>query len=214
MQMNKIQHPDLPIADSRFHILVGPKNWNRLPATIRQRFGKRVRGGDSVTYQGIVSAMQMNWAGRVFAQAARLIGAPLTYDLSSVGRPAVVIVTEDIAGDGQFWVRQYGRQSGFPQVVHSSKRFAGPTGLEEYIGYGIGMALKVEASETALLFKSDHYFLSILGRRVRLPKHLSPGALVVGHHDLADGKFRFSLSLKSKLFGQLIHQDAIFEDSK
>jgi len=150
--------------------------------------------------------------GRLLANVTRIIGAPLPYDESSMRQPAVVVVTEDCVGDGQFWVRQYGRASGFPQVVHSSKRFAGPTGLEEYIGFGIGMALKVEATDDALLFKSDHYFVEIAGFRVKLPKALSPGALVIGHHDLGGAAFRFSLHLRNKLFGDLIRQDAEFVD--
>ena len=200
--------------DNRFSRLVGRDVWQDLCPAVRKRFGKRLNGGASVTYQGRVVAMGMNWAGRILSNTARLIGAPLPYDLSSVGQPAVVTVTEDIARDGQFWIRQYGRKSGFPQVVHSSKRFAGPTGLEEYIGYGIGMALKVSVEQSALLFKSDHYFLQIFGRRIRIPRALSPGALVIGHHDMGNGQFRFSLDLRHRLFGQMIYQDAIFNDGE
>lgn len=200
--------------DDRFAKLVGRKAWHRLCPAVRRRFGKRLKGGVSVAYQGKVVSMQMNRAGRVLANAARIIGAPLPYDLSSIDQPAVVTVTEDIAGSGQFWIRQYGRKAGFPQVVHSSKRFAGPTGLEEYIGYGIGMALKVSVMGQDLLFKSDHYFAQIFGWRVRLPRVLSPGALVIGHHDMGDGQFRFSLDLSHRLFGQMIYQDAIFNDGK
>lgn len=213
MQFHEIPHRDLPCPDDRFSGLLGSDNWMKLPAAIRRRFGKRVRGGASVTYQGVVTKMQMNRAGRLLAHAARLIGAPLPYDLSCVGKPAVVIVTEDIAGNGQFWIRQYGREVGFPQMIHSSKRFAGATGLEEYIGYGIGMALRVEVENGALLFKSDHYFLSLLGWRVRVPRLLAPGQLVVGHHNLGDGRFRFSMRIDHKYLGEVLCQDAVFEDA-
>lgn len=214
MQFQDIPHRDLPCPDHRFSNLLGPDNWVKLPPAIRRRFGKRVRGGASVAYQGVVTKMQMNWSGRLLAHALRLIGAPLPYDASCVGKPAVVIVTEDIAGNGQFWIRQYGRASGFPQIVQSSKRFAGQTGLEEYIGYGIGMALNVAVKDQALLFKSDHYFLTIFGRRLRIPRLVAPGALVIGHHDLGNGKFRFSMRLDHKVLGHVFSQDAIFEDAK
>jgi hypothetical protein len=200
--------------DDRFAKLAGPNAWAGLRPAVRKRFGKRLQGGASVAYQGRVVSMQMNRAGRILATAARLIGAPLPYDLSCVDQPAVVTVTEDIAGSGQFWIRQYGRKAGFPQVIHSSKRFAGPTGLEEYIGYGIGMALKVSVEKQDLLFKSDHYFVQFFGRRLRLPRALSPGALVIGHHDMGNGQFRFSLDLRHRLFGRMIFQDAIFNDGK
>ncbi|MEP0469054.1 MAG: DUF4166 domain-containing protein [Roseobacter sp.] len=200
--------------DDRFAKLAGHDAWDGLRPAVRKRFGRRLKGGVSVAYQGKVVSMQMNLAGRILAHTARIIGAPLPYDLSSVDQPAVVTVTEDIAGSGQFWIRQYGRKAGFPQVVHSSKRFAGPTGLEEYIGYGIGMALKVSVEGQDLLFKSDHYFLQVFGRRLRLPRVLSPGALVIGHHDMGNGQFRFSLDLHHRLFGQVIYQDAIFHDGK
>ncbi len=206
--------PSAAIADLRFRQLLGPGGWNRLPHAIQKRFGKRLKGGDSVSYQGVVTDMRMSRAGRILAQVARLVGAPLPFDMTSVDRPAVVIVTEDVASSGQFWIRQYGRAKGFPQTVHSSKRFAGPTGLEEYIGYGIGMALRVEATENALLFKSDHFFVQLMGRRFRLPCILSPGALVIGHHDLGAGKFAFALNLHNRFFGELIAQDAVFQDAK
>lgn len=214
MKTNVLAHPALAQSDRRFRDLLGDQDWMRLPAAVRRRFGKRLKGGASIAYQGKVTSMRMHTAGWILAQAARLVGAPLPYDISSVNQPAVVVVTEDIASNGQFWIRQYGRKCGFPQVVHSSKRFAGPTGLEEYLGYGIGMALRVEARDDALLFKSDHYFVALAGHRVRLPRFLSPGSLTIGHHDMGGGWFRFSLRLRHRLLGELIEQDAIFQDAK
>lgn len=198
--------------DDRFQKLLGQKQWMRLPKAIRKRFGKRFKKGQSVSYQGIITDMKMSKAGWVFAQAARLIGAPLPFERNSIHQPAVVIVTEDQETNGQFWIRQYGREKGFPQVVHSSKRFAGPTGLEEYIGYGIGMALKLEADEHALFFRSDHYFVQVFGKRIRLPKWLVPFNLEIGHHDLGNNRFAFTLDLESGLLGQMINQNAVFMD--
>lgn len=206
-----LQRPPV-LTDHRFRKLLGEDAWFKLPAAVRRRFGKRLRGGESVVYQGQVIAMHMNLAGRLLAQLARLVGAPLPHDLSSLNQPAVVSVTEDCAGDGQFWLRQYGRRTGFPQVIHSSKRFAGPTGIEEYIGFGIGIALKVSADCDGLTFRSDHYFLQAAGWRLRLPAWLQPGRLTITHKDLGGPGFRFSLSLKSRLFGRLICQDALFQD--
>lgn len=203
-----------PLEDGRFRALLGDAAWSRLPAPVRARFGKRLKPGDSVAYQGVVKQMFMTRAGWVLAQACRLIGAPLPFDPYAVGVPAVVVVTEDTATNGQFWIRQYGRRNGFPQTVHSSKRFAGPTGLEEYVGYGVGMALTVETTETALLFKSDHYFVTLFGRRFRLPALLSPGRLTIGHHERGGGRFAFTLSLMHPYLGVIIHQKVDFIEKK
>ena len=203
-----------PQRDERFRALLGEKGWFRLPRAIRNRFGKRVSGGESVTYQGAVVNMRMNFAGRFLAQALRLVGSPLPFDLSMVGQPAVVVVTEDCESNGQFWVRQYGRAKGFPHIVHSSKRFAGPTGLEEYIGFGIGMSLRVEAESDALLFKSDRYFFEFLGLRLYLPRIFAPGDLVIAHQALGEDRFMFSLDLSHPVFGAMIQQDALFQDAQ
>ena len=203
---------DQILVDNRFKDLVGQNAWRTLPQQVQKRFGYRPRNGASVVYQGKVVAMRMSLMGRLVAQIARLIGGPLPYDASSLNQPAIVTVTEDCTGPGQFWVRQYGRATGFPQVIHSSKRFAGPTGIEEYIGTGIGLALRVSASPNGIHFVSDHYFLQVGRRKFRLPKWLQPGTLSIAHENLGGVRFLFSLKLTSRLLGDLIQQDAVFHD--
>jgi len=97
-------------------------------------------------------------------------------------------------------------------VIHSSKRFAGPTGLEEYVGRGVGMTLKVYVREGALIFRSQDYFFELLGRRVILPKWLCPGALSVTHAELPDQKFSFTLQIIHPRLGLLVRQMAIFRE--
>ena len=130
------------LGDLRFRALLSEADWLALPHTIRRRFSKRLSGGNTTVYVGEVIETRMSAAGWLLAQAARLIGGPLPVSRDA-HVPSVVTVTEDVATNGQHWTRLYARRRGFPQVVHSSKRFAGPTGLEEYVGCGVGMALTI-----------------------------------------------------------------------
>jgi hypothetical protein len=201
-----------PLVDLRFRRLLGREAWDGLPETVQMRFSKRLSGQAVALYRGRVIRTEFSRAGWWLSQLLRLIGGPLPLSRDT-DVPAVVSVGEDGAGGGQMWSRLYGRRRGFPQVIHSAKRFAGSTGLEEYIGHGIGMALRVEPMADGLRFVSDHYFLAVAGRRVRLPRWMSPGRTVVEHHDLGHGCFLFSLMLDHPLLGRLVEQHALFRDA-
>ncbi|MFC4256332.1 DUF4166 domain-containing protein [Altererythrobacter xixiisoli] len=212
-------HPalaDTPLADLRFRTLLGAEGWARLPAVVQARFAHRFQPGQSVDYPGVVTFCAMRGAGWVLAQAVRLIGAPLPLGRGG-GMAAVVKVSEDAASGGQVWTRSYARAAGRPQVIRSVKRFAGPTGLEEYLGAGFGIALRVQARASGIRFSSDHYFWRVgtrkLGWRLRLPRWLAPGTLVIDHRDLGDGDFSFALTLRHPLLGVLIRQVARFRDA-
>lgn len=198
--------------DSRFRLLVGAENWQRLRPAIRQRFSKRVGGCAVALYAGEIIETRFTRAGRLLAQVCRVIGSPLPL-FSDPAVPAVVIVSEDEGTGGQRWTRVYHRARGNPQVINSAKGFSGPTGLEEHVGRGFGMALHVRAEEDKLIFTSDHYFWAKRGIRLRLPRWLTPGTTEVTHRDLGDGRFAFDLDLRHAWLGTLIHQRALFADS-
>lgn len=204
-------HDTAELYDTRFRHLVGEAGWSRLPEAVRRRFSKRLGGYHLARYEGVVLEVRQSRAGWLLAQLCRVIGAPLPLH-RDCGVPAVVIVSEDRASGGQCWSRIYARKSGFPQVIHSAKRFAGSTGLEEYLGRRIGMALVVEADSRGLVFRSDHYFVILFGRRWRLPHWIGPGRTKVTHRDLGEGRFHFDLDLVHPLLGELVHQHAEFCD--
>jgi hypothetical protein len=199
-------------ADDRFRQLLGDADWFSLPATTRARFGRKAVGSRTITYLGEVTQYETGLAGRALAQIARLIGGPLPLH-PDLGIAAAVTVTEDEAEGGQIWTRQYGRHRGFPQMIHSVKRFAGSTGLEEYLGRGFGIALRLRVADGALYFDSDHYFLRLAGQRFALPRWLTPGNLSIGHIDHGDGWFTFTLDLAHPVFGRLMYQKCRFTEA-
>jgi len=203
--------PREEVCDGRFCALLPQKEWDALPLSIRRRFSKRLAGDASAVYGGEILETRMSRAGWLLAQAARLVGAPLPLTRSAHAA-AVVTVTEDKVGGGQVWTRVYARRNGFPQVVHSAKRFAGPTGLEEYLGCGCGITLAVYVREGALIFRSVGYFIKIFGRRLMLPDWLSPGVMYVTHAELPDQKFSFTLQLFHPRLGLLVRQMAVFRE--
>jgi hypothetical protein len=211
VQLRLRDRPASPIGDLRFRALAGEARWGRLPQAVRARFEHHIGPGRSILYSGEVVECRMSRVGRALAQLVRLIGAPLPLCRDTLV-PAVVTVTEDPASGGQFWTRLYGRGRGAPQVIRSSKCFAGPTGLEEHIGCGVGIALRLEVEGEALHFLSDHYFLKLGRVRLRLPGWLSPGRMRVSHIDCGHGAFAFVLSLVHPWLGELVRQTAMFEE--
>jgi hypothetical protein len=208
-----VSQPLPTLGDLRFRALMSEAEWNSLPLSIRRRFSKRLAGGATAVYAGEVLETWMSRAGWWLAQAARLVGGPLPL-ARAVHVPSVVTVTEDRRSGGQIWTRLYAKRSGFPQVLHSAKRFAGPTGLEEYVGRGVGMTLAVEAREGALIFRSRDYFFELPWLRFNLPRWLCPGALTVTHAELPDNKFSFTLQIIHPRLGLLLRQMAIYREVK
>jgi hypothetical protein len=200
------------LGDLRFRALLSDEDWAKLPLAIRRRFSKRVADGSTIIYVGEILESSMSRGGWLLAQACRLIGSPLP-TARDANVPSVVTVTEDMSTGGQIWTRLYARRRTFPQVIHSSKRFAGPTGLEEYVGFGVGMALTIHVEEGALVFRSVGYFLQLCGRRIWLPAWMTPGTLSVTHAELADGRFLFKLEIVHPRLGLLIRQSGIFRES-
>jgi hypothetical protein len=203
---------DATLCDIRFRALLSDEDWGRLPLATWRRFSKRLADGNTAIYVGEVVEVRFSRIGWWISQIARLIGGPLPTG-AETSVPSIVTVTEDAATGGQVWTRIYTRRKGFPQVIHSSKRFAGPTGLEEYVGYGVGMALRMLVDGQALVFRSAGYFLQVGRRKLPLPALMTPGVLTVTHTDLGRGEFQFTLEIVHPRFGLLVRQSAVFQEA-
>ena len=200
-----------PPLDERFSRLLPPADWARLPGPVRRRFSRHLGPTETALYVGEVASTRLTLVGRLLGQLARVIGAPLP--LAPSGRvAAAVVVTEDAALAGQIWTRLYARPGRPPQVIHSTKRFAGPTGLEECVGGGVGMRLCLTVEHRALVFRSAGFFIRIAGRTLALPAWLTPGAVEVVHREERDGAFSFTLSVVHPWCGAVIRQVAFFRD--
>lgn len=201
---------DRKVSETRFARLAG-ESWTQLPAPIRRRFSRHLADGERIVYLGEVAATHMTLVGRLVAQLARLVGAPLP--LESGGRmPVTVIVTGSERQCGQVWTRIYDRANGFPQVIQSLKRFGGATGLEEIVARGVGMRLTLSVRDRALVFRSAGYFVRCLGVALALPNWLTPGVIEVVHREESRGRFSFSLSVTHHWAGHVIEQIAFFRE--
>src|SRR4051794_11860687 len=85
---------------------------------------------------------------------------------------------------------------------------------EEYLGYGVGMALRIAVDNQSLQFRSAGYFLQLGRLKLRWPAFCSPGALTVRHTDLGQGEFRFTLELVHPRLGILVRQSAVFREAR
>ncbi len=201
------------LGDLRFRSLLSTEDWQRLPEDVRRRFSKRVRGGATAVFVGRLTEQRYNRWGRLLANALRIVGAPLPVS-GDIEVPSVVTVTEDVTTGGQVWTRLYANRTGFPQIIHSAKRFCGPTGLEEYIGAGITIALRISVEGGALVFRNEAYRIDVGPLRLTLPRFLSPGRLTVRHEETRKSRFRFSMQLCHPLFGELLYQEGLYREER
>ena len=190
---------------------MGPQAWRRLPVAVRHRFLLHPAPGTMRLFRGEVIATELSRAGTMLARLARIVGGPLP-DRDGATGPATVMVTEAPGMGGQVWTRTYTRDGCFPQSINSVKRFSGPTGLEEYLGHGLVMRLTLSEEAGALVFRSAGYDVVVGGMRLPVPAWLAPGTCTITHRDLGSGRFAFTLDLRHRWLGRLVHQIAHFEE--
>ena len=207
-----LHEPQIPSSHDAFRSLVGEGGWERLPVAVRARFERELAPCDSAVFLGEVASTRMTRFGRFWAQIARFAGAPLPLR-SLADTAAAVIVTRDGFSDTQLWTRLYYETGRLPQVIRSAKRFSGPTGLEECVGAGIGMALTVSVEQRALVFRSTEYFWQLGKLRLRIPDWLTPGRIAVIHREERAGRFSFTLIVTHPWFGETVRQVAFFRDA-
>lgn len=203
---------DASIVDLRFRALVGEGGWSRLPLAVQRRFSKRLAPGMVLLYAGEVIETRLSRAGRLLSFLARAIGAPLPLEGGMSGGASVAVMENPGLG-GQSWTRTYARAGHFPQTIHSVKCFAGPTGLEEHVGRGIGMSLSVAEEEGALVFRSVRYFLAAGKLRIPFPRLFEPGDMEIRHRDEGGGAFLFTLRLNHRWLGLMVSQTVRFRDA-
>lgn len=217
--------PATPVELGHYAALLG-EDWWRLPEAVRRRFAADPTPGATRLYTGTVIATELSAIGQVIAHLARLAGGPMPFTNGAVG-PTTVAVTHvaDLHGSGvdaQVWTRSYARDGAFPQVIQSAKCFAGPTRLEERLGYGLTMRLQVTADGAPgfadLVFNSTVYVLSLGQLSLTLPAWLSPGRCEVRHRDEGHREgdvtraFTFTLTITHPLFGRLLRQVARYHE--
>ena len=186
--------------------------WRQLPAATRARFERH-----EALYEGTMS-LHATAAGRWVARLCMLVGSPLP---PSSERPvaATVRVEPDRGSGGSRWTRCYD----FPRKrvsVASVKALDADGELVERLGYGLRMRLTLGVRGGALCFDSAGYYVECEGVafggrrycawRVALPSWFLPGRTCVAHHDLGGGRFRFTMTIRHALLGELFHHDGVF----
>ena len=186
--------------------------WWELPPATRARFERH-----DALYAGTMR-LRATAAGRWVARLCRLVGSPLPPPHE---RPlaTTVRVEPDRATGGSRWTRSYA----FPTkllCVASVKALDRDGSLVERLGFGLRMRLTLGVRAGALCFDSAGYYVECPGIawrgrryaawRLSLPRWFLPGRTCVAHHDLGDGRFRFTMTIRHWLLGELFRHDGVF----
>ena len=145
----------------------------------------------------------------LMAWLSRIAGAPVAH-LTGRNVPIDVFVYAERGGDGTVWERAYIFTGDRRITARTTKRIDGERQMLECFGLGFGMELDVYEHDRALHFRSTSFFVALAGRRLRLPRVLSPGTLLVEHIDEGDGSFRFRMTVDHAALGCVFFQDGLF----
>jgi hypothetical protein len=193
--------------------VLGMEAWARLPTAVQARFSDSAQ---TVDYTGEFEIVRASSLGRLIAWACRLIGTPVA---PHIGQDVPAVVRVRPTDRGVEWRREYRWPDRRPSIVRSTKVIESGGTLVEELSAGLCMSLKAYEAAAGLHFVShDYYFhcsVPLLGVRVRLvlPRWLSPGTTHVEHIDLADGWFRFTMTVTHPLLGEVFHQSGCFRSS-
>ena len=184
--------------------LLGEVAWQRLPAAVRARFPDPAV---AVDYVGEFEVVRASPLGRLIAWFCLLLGTPVV-PRTGVNVPAVVRVGPTQRGVA--WNREYQWPRSSADLVRSTKVIGADGTLVEELPAGLCMPLDVYEAAGVLHFVSRGYYFRLGTSRLWLPHWLSPGITHVAHQDEGSGWFRFTMTVRHPLFGELFYQTGRF----
>jgi hypothetical protein len=184
--------------------LLGEVAWRRLPAAVRARFPDPAVAVDYVGEFEIVRASPL---GRLIAWFCLLLGTPVV-PRTGVHIPAVVRVGPTERGVA--WNREYQWPRSSVDLVRSTKVIGADGILVEELPARLCMPLDVHEAGGVLHFVSRGYYFRLGALRLWLPHCLSPGTTHVEHADEGSGWFRFTMTVRHPLLGELFYQTGRF----
>src|SRR6185503_10114553 len=177
--------------------LLGERAWQRLPQTVRVRFGEPVL---AVDYVGEFETVRASLLGRLLAWVCQLIGTPV---VPRTGRAIPAVVRVGPTERGVAWNREYRWPDSSRCLVRSIKVIHADGTLVEELPARLCMPLDVFERTGTLHFVSRGYYFDFGRIKVPLPAWLSPGSTHVEHIDEPAGWFRFTMTVTHPLFGEL-----------
>ena len=188
--------------------------WSKLHPDIQQRFAKNPEPGKPLLYYGELSELRASVVGKLigFISKPFIQGALIPYDDSDF--PVDIQVYSKAGSPNIYKQRVYmlkGRQPiQFTSYMAESERGE----VLEYVGFGLGMKLKLHVVDGNLHFTSDGYFWDLLGWRIPLPGVLTPGKTYLRHCNEAPNRFNIRIEIRHVLFGTTFVQAGVFQERR
>lgn len=183
-------------------------SWHTLCDGIQKRFDADPTPKKPLAYKGTMTKVWCSAYGKLLAYLSYFTGALLPYCGENIPVDILVFTKDDLPDI--FKRRNYFFPSKKPFLFKSNMRLGKQNQVMEYVGFGLGMIIQIEAREGNLHFYSNHYFLQLGTKVITLPSFLTPGETYLVHENLSDESFRIEITINHKLFGPMYYQQGVF----
>lgn len=200
----------IPALHSDFRMLV-EGGWDKVHPQVRERMDRLLTAEVPTVFEG-TGRVRRSRIGWLFAQASRLLGAPLVrHEGESVNTSVTIAPTDNGL---RCWHRRFTFEDGSQQLVQTTKLVAPGLGILDAVGTRgertLLTRMRVWTEGRSLHFESTGYVLRLGPFRLPVPSLLTPGTLHAEHRDEGGGRFRYILAFRHTLWGETFYQDGLF----
>ncbi len=186
--------------------------WRNLHPDIRQRFGRRPYIGKPLSYTGTLDELGCSRIGRVIGWLAQPFLHGALIPICDQGVPVDIQVCTCPSSPRLYKKRIY-RLNGRHAVRFTSYMLEGKKGeILEYVGFGLGMKLRLHVEGGNLHFTSDGYFWNMKLFRMPIPSILTPGTTFLSHRNEDPSRFSIRIEIRHCLFGRTFWQAGVFQE--
>lgn len=175
------------------------EGWNRLGGVVRRHYDVTPGTEDVVVMNGIMTVYHSRLA-YPFLLVGRIIGALIAEKGEDV--PVRVRNWCRPGSPAMHWHRTFHFPGGLPLVFASRMEYLEGDEIIEYVGFGLGVRLRLTEDNGALVFDSRGYEWALGPLRVRLPDWVFLGKTRIRETPIDDRRFRVEFTMRHPLLGE------------